>query len=68
MLKAEGKINDAAIENMMQWHHSGFNVYCGQATWPHNEQGLENLAREPVPPAFRRDYSSPIFTDFRVNA
>ncbi|WP_297287868.1 transposase, partial [Moraxella sp.] len=34
MLKAEGKINDAIIENMMQWHHSGFNVYCGEAIWP----------------------------------
>jgi hypothetical protein len=20
-------------------------VYCGEAIWPHNEQGLENLAR-----------------------
>jgi hypothetical protein len=31
MLKAEGKINDAVIENMMNWHHSGFNVYCGKS-------------------------------------
>jgi hypothetical protein len=30
---------------MMNWHHSGFNVYCGDAIWPHNEEGLENLAR-----------------------
>jgi NAD-dependent SIR2 family protein deacetylase len=29
MLKAEGKITDAVIENMMGWRHSGFNVYCG---------------------------------------
>ncbi len=20
--------------------HSGFNVYCGNAIWPHNEEGL----------------------------
>ena len=26
MLKAEGKITDAIIENMMNWRHSGFNV------------------------------------------
>ena len=45
MLKAEGKINDTVIENMLNWHHSGFNVYCGNAIWPHNEEGLENLAR-----------------------
>jgi hypothetical protein len=28
-LKAEGKINDVVIENMMNWRHSGFSVYCG---------------------------------------
>jgi len=39
MLKAEGKINDVVIENMMNWRHSGFNVYCGNAIWPHNEEG-----------------------------
>ena len=44
MLKAEGKITDVVIENMMNWRHSRFNVYCGNATWPHNEEGLENLA------------------------
>ena len=31
MLKTEGKINDIITENMMNWHHSGFNVYCGKA-------------------------------------
>ena len=45
MLKAEGKITDVIIENMMNWRHSGFHVYCGKAIWPHNEEGLENLAR-----------------------
>ena len=45
MLKAEGKITDVVIENMMNWRHSGFNVYCGKAIWPHNQEGLENLAR-----------------------
>ena len=44
MLKAEGKITDVLIENMMNWRHSGFNVYCGYAIWPHNEEGPENLA------------------------
>jgi hypothetical protein len=45
MLKAEGKINDATIENMLSWRHSGFNVYCGPTIWPNNDQGLEDLAR-----------------------
>ena len=25
VLKKEGKINDAVIENMLSWRHSGFN-------------------------------------------
>jgi hypothetical protein len=54
LLKAEGKINDRVIENMMGWHHSGFNVYCGAAIWPHNEDGLENLARYIIRASFER--------------
>ncbi|MEN6461418.1 MAG: IS91 family transposase, partial [Syntrophomonas sp.] len=34
MLKREGKIDDHIIENMLNWHHSGFNVYCGLAINP----------------------------------
>ncbi len=45
MLKAEDKISDAIIENMLSWRHSGFNVYCGPTIWPGNDQGLEDLAR-----------------------
>ena len=54
MLKAEGKINDAVIENMMQWHHSGFNVYCGEAIWPHNQEGLAS-GSESLEPTPRRE-------------
>jgi len=45
LLKKEGLITDFIINNMMQWHHSGFSVYCGKTLWPGNEEGLENLAR-----------------------
>ena len=31
MLKKEGNIHGAIIENMLTWHHSGFNVYCGES-------------------------------------
>ncbi len=55
MLKAEGKINDVVIENMMNWRHSGFNVYCGNAIWPHNEEGLENLARYIIRASFSQE-------------
>ncbi len=52
MLKAEGKINVAVIENMMGWRHSGFNIYCGSAIWPHDEEGLEKLARYTIRASF----------------
>ena len=46
MLKKEGKIIDVVIENMMNWCHSGFRVYCGGAIWPRNEAWpKKNLAR-----------------------
>jgi len=43
------------IENMLNWHHSGFNVYCGNAIWPHNEEGLENLARYIIRASFSQE-------------
>jgi hypothetical protein len=55
MLKAEGKITDVIIENMMNWRHTGFNVYCGKAIWPHNEEGLENLARYIIRASFSQE-------------
>jgi hypothetical protein len=55
MLKAEGKITDVIIENMMNWRHSGFSVYCGKAIWPHNEEGLENLARYIIRASFSQE-------------
>ena len=55
MLKAEGKIGDAFIKKLMNWRHSGFNVYCGNAIWPHNEEGLENLARYIIRASFSQE-------------
>jgi hypothetical protein len=45
MLKAEDKIKDAVIENMLSWRHNGFNVCCGPTIWANNDKGLEDLAR-----------------------
>ena len=46
------------IESMMNWHHSGFIVYCGKAIWPHNEEGLENLARYIIRASFSQERMS----------
>ncbi len=43
------------IDNMMGWHHSGFNVYCGPAIWPGNDTGIENLARYIIRAAFSQE-------------
>jgi hypothetical protein len=40
MLKAESKINDAVIENMLSRSHSGFNVYFGNLHTPTIETEL----------------------------
>jgi len=45
MLKKEGKISGATIENMLTWHHSGFNVYCGESIGPWDREGIEKLAQ-----------------------
>ncbi len=45
MFKKEGKINDAIIENMLSWYHSGFNVYIGDRIEPGDKAGLGNQAR-----------------------
>ena len=55
MLKKEGMITDLIIDNMNNWHHSGFNVYCGKTLWPDNKDGLENLARYIIRASFSAD-------------
>jgi hypothetical protein len=55
MLKAKGKITDYVIENMMNWHHSGFTVYCGSQILPDDEKGLEQLARYIIHASFSQE-------------
>lgn len=55
MLKKEGKINDAIIENMLSWHHSGFNVYIGGRIEPDDKAGLGNLARYIIRACFSQE-------------
>lgn len=55
ILKKEGKITDAIIENMLSRHHSGFNIHCGPTIYPHDEDALENLARYIVRASFSRE-------------
>jgi hypothetical protein len=52
MLKKEGKINDAVIENMLSWRHTGFHVHIGARIWPEDETALGNLAKYIVRASF----------------
>ena len=45
MLKKEGKINNFIIQNMMNWQHSGFNIYCGQTVDPFDNESVERLSQ-----------------------
>jgi hypothetical protein len=55
MLKKEGKINDAIIENMLSWRHTGFHVHVGGRIRPEDETALGNLAKYIVRASFSRD-------------
>ena len=55
MLKKEGKVNDAIIENMLSWHHSGFQVYIGDRIYSSDKIGLANLARYIVRACFSQE-------------
>ncbi len=52
MLKKEGKINDAVIENMLSRRHAGFHVHIGARIRPEDETALGNLAKYIVRASF----------------
>ena len=45
MLIKEGKIGEFVLNNMMGWHNSGFNVYCGKRVGYEERDDLERLAQ-----------------------
>ena len=55
LLKKEGRINDFVIENMLSWHHSGFNIFRGSTIWPDNTEGMERLAQYIIRASFSQE-------------
>ncbi len=55
MLKKEGKINDAIIENMLSRRHTGFHVHIGARIRPEDENALGNLAKYIVRASFSQE-------------
>ena len=45
MLLAKGRITKDLIAMLSNWHHSGFQVYCGERIFPQDETAMETLAR-----------------------
>ncbi len=43
------------LENMLSWHHSGFNVYIGDRIEPDDKAGLGNLARYIIRACFSQE-------------
>ena len=55
MLTKEGKINDAIIENMLSWRHTGFYVHIGARIWPEDETALATWANILFATVFQRN-------------
>ena len=45
MLKRKGLITDRTIELILSWHHSKFNVFCGDRIYHGSAASMEKLAR-----------------------
>ena len=55
MLKKEGKINDAIIENMLSWRHTGFHVHIGARIWLEDETASGNPAKYIIRASFSQE-------------
>jgi len=55
LLRSRSEINDAIIENMLSWYHSGFHVYIGDRIEPDDKVGLGNLARHIIRACFSQE-------------
>ncbi len=56
MLKKEGKINDAVIENMLSRRHTGFHIHVGRRTLARRRNRLGNLAKYIVRTSFSQEH------------
>jgi len=65
MLKAEEKIGDALINNLMSWKHTGFSIHNGVSIAKDDDAGKENVAQygnknlhDRLPPRLKQANSS----------
>ena len=55
MLLSKGKITEDLLDMLMNWRHSGFNVFCGSRIQPGDEKAMENLARYIIRASFSQE-------------
>lgn len=55
MLLSKGKITQDLVDMVMNWRHSGFNVFCGPRIQPGDEKAMENLARYIIRASFSQE-------------
>jgi len=55
MLLSKGKITQDLVDMLMNWRHSGFNVFCGSRIQPGDETAMENLARYIIRGSFSQE-------------
>jgi len=55
MLLSKGKITKDLVAMLMNWRHSGFNVFCGSRIQPGDEKAMENLARYIIRASFSQE-------------
>ena len=52
MLTSQGRLSREAVIELRNWHHSGFQVYCGRAVDCGDQKALERLTAYILRPSF----------------
>ena len=67
MLLSKGKITGDLVDMLMNWRHSGFNVFCGSRIRPGDENAMENLARYIIRASFSQERMTYIPEESKVH-
>jgi len=66
MLLSKGMIMEDQVNMLMNWRHSGFNVFCGPRIWPGNKEVMENLGRYIIRACFSQERMTYIREESKV--
>jgi hypothetical protein len=66
MLILKGKITKDLAEMLLNWRHSGFDVFCGPRIKPGDEGAMENLSRYIIRVSFSQERMTYISNESKV--